>query len=93
VCLLLFVFLVWLGRRRHRDGDVIIAYTLLYAVARFVLEFFRGDADRGFIFGGLLSTSQFIGIILFGVAVVVLMVRRRKPNPVAPAMERKRGSR
>ena len=77
VCLVLFGVLMWLARRRHRDGDVIAAYTLLYAVARFVLEFFRGDADRGFVFGGLLSTSQFIAIILFGVAVVVLIVRRR----------------
>jgi phosphatidylglycerol:prolipoprotein diacylglycerol transferase len=61
-CFALFGCLVWFGRRRHRDGDMIVAYTLLYAVGRFVLEYFRGDADRGFVFGGLLSTSQFIGI-------------------------------
>jgi len=79
VCLALFAFLVWFARRRHRQGDVIVAYTLLYAAARFVLEFFRGDADRGFVFGGLLSTSQFIGLIMFAVAAVVLIVRRRTP--------------
>jgi phosphatidylglycerol:prolipoprotein diacylglycerol transferase len=78
VCLVLFGFLLWLGRRRHRDGDIIVAYTALYAIARFVLEFFRGDADRGFFFGGMLSTSQFIGIIMLGLAVVLLIVRRRK---------------
>jgi phosphatidylglycerol:prolipoprotein diacylglycerol transferase len=78
VCLVLFGFLLWLGRRRHRDGDIIIAYTALYAIARFVLEFFRGDADRGFFFGGMLSTSQFIGIIMLGLAVVLLIVRRRR---------------
>src|SRR5580765_8470428 len=77
VCLVLFGFLVWLERRPHRDGTIIGAYTLLYAVARFVLEFFRGDADRGFVFGGLLSTSQFIGLVLFVIAVVVLISRRR----------------
>ncbi len=27
------------------------------AAAHFLLEYFRGDADRGFLFGGLLSTS------------------------------------
>src|SRR5215468_747270 len=70
VCLVLFGFLVWFGRRPHRDGDVIATYTLLYAIARFGLEFFRGDADRGFVFGGLLSTSQFIGIIMFVVALI-----------------------
>jgi phosphatidylglycerol:prolipoprotein diacylglycerol transferase len=78
VCLALFGFLLWLGRRRHRDGDIIIAYTALYAIARFVLEFFRGDADRGFFFGGMLSTSQFIGIIMLALAVVILIVRRRR---------------
>src|SRR5262245_306667 len=77
VCLALFGFLVWLGRRPHRDGVVIATYTLLYAIARFILEFFRGDADRGFVFGGLLSTSQFIGIIMFVVALIVLIVRRK----------------
>ena len=76
-CLILFVLLVWFARRRHRDGDVIALYTLLYAVGRFVLEFFRGDADRGFVFGGLLSTSQFIGLVMFAAAGIILIVRHR----------------
>jgi phosphatidylglycerol:prolipoprotein diacylglycerol transferase len=78
ICLLLFGALVWLKRRKHADGDVIIAYTMLYAAARFVLEFFRGDADRGFVFGGLLSTSQFIGVVMFAFALVVVIGRRRR---------------
>jgi phosphatidylglycerol:prolipoprotein diacylglycerol transferase len=77
VCFALFGLLLWLGRRQHRDGDVIIAYTTLYAAARFLLEFFRGDADRGFVFGGLLSTSQFIGIIMFTLAAVAWIARQR----------------
>jgi phosphatidylglycerol---prolipoprotein diacylglyceryl transferase len=77
VCLALFGLLVWLDRRRHVEGDIILAYTALYAAARFVLEFFRGDADRGFLFGGLLSTSQFIGIVMFVLAAVLLIVRHR----------------
>jgi phosphatidylglycerol:prolipoprotein diacylglycerol transferase len=60
---------------------VILAYTLLYAIARFVLEFFRGDADRGFMFGGLLSTSQFIAAILGPAAMVLWLVRRRRSAP------------
>jgi phosphatidylglycerol:prolipoprotein diacylglycerol transferase len=75
-CLALFFFLVWLGRQRRRDGDVIVAYTLLYAIGRFVIEYFRGDADRGFVFGGLLSISQFIGLVMFFIA-ALLIVRRR----------------
>jgi phosphatidylglycerol:prolipoprotein diacylglycerol transferase len=78
VCLVLFVVLVRLGRRKHADGDVIVAYTVAYAIARFILEFFRGDADRGFVFGGALSTSQFIGIWMFGLAITVFVVRHHR---------------
>jgi phosphatidylglycerol:prolipoprotein diacylglycerol transferase len=78
VCLLLFVLLVRLSRRKRFDGEVILAYTTLYAIARFVLEFFRGDADRGFVFGGMLSTSQFIAAILGPVAILLWLVRRRR---------------
>src|SRR5438128_8645082 len=77
VCAALFVVLLQLTRRKQFDGEVILSYTLLYAVARFVLEFFRGDADRGFIFGGLLSTSQFIAVLLAPVAIALWMARRR----------------
>ena len=77
VCLVLFGVLVRLSRRKRFDGEVILAYTLLYAIARFVLEFFRGDADRGFMFGGLLSTSQFIAVILGPAAIALWLIRRR----------------
>jgi len=81
VCLVLFAVLVWFERRKRVEGDVIIAYTVLYAAARFVLEFYRGDDDRGFVFGGILSTSQFIAIVLFALAIVV-RARRHRPDEV-----------
>jgi phosphatidylglycerol:prolipoprotein diacylglycerol transferase len=77
ICLALFAVLVRLSRRKRFDGQIILAYTILYAVARFVLEFFRGDADRGFVFGGLLSTSQVIAAILGPAAIVLWAARRR----------------
>jgi phosphatidylglycerol:prolipoprotein diacylglycerol transferase len=77
VCLVLFFVLVRLSRRKTFDGQVILSYTMLYGAARFLVEFFRGDADRGFVFGGLLSTSQFIAVILMPVAGVLWLVRRR----------------
>jgi phosphatidylglycerol:prolipoprotein diacylglycerol transferase len=77
VCLALFAFLVWLSRRKRFDGEVLIAYSLLYGVARFILEYFRGDADRGFVFNGLFSTSQFIAILIVLLAIALLPSRRR----------------
>src|SRR5262249_25971127 len=84
VCLLLFATLVRLSRRKRFDGQVILTYTLAYAVARFILEFFRGDADRGFVFGGMLLTSQFIAVLL-GPAALVLYYRRQRSIAASPS--------
>ncbi len=67
--LLIFGILLWRYPRRTRDGQVFLLYLGLYAVARFFLEFLRGDEDRGFVFNHLLSTSQFIAILAAIVAV------------------------
>ena len=83
VCLVLFAFLVRVSRRKRFDGEVILAYTLLYAMARFALELFRGDVDRGFVAHGLLSTSQFIALVLGSATIAVWLVRRRKTLPRA----------
>lgn len=56
--------LLWLFPRRRFYGQIVMMYGLLYAVARFAIEFVRGDAARGFVFGGVLSTSQFIAILM-----------------------------
>jgi len=95
VCLLLFALLVRVERRKRFDGEVILAYTLLYAIARFILEFFRGDADRGFVFGGLLSTSQFIAAILAPAALALWFRRRQEQNHRLAYAEgtRRRGAR
>ncbi len=75
VCLALFVFLKWLSRRKKFNGELILAYSILYAVARFILEYFRGDTDRGFIMGGFLSTSQFIAILIVLVCIPIVFGR------------------
>jgi phosphatidylglycerol:prolipoprotein diacylglycerol transferase len=61
---LIFGVLLWLASRKRFDGQVVVAYVVLYSTARLGIEFFRGDSARGFVLGGLLSTSQLIGIIL-----------------------------
>ena len=71
-------FLAWLYRRQPRAGTVLAAYLMVYGVGRFVIEYFRGDADRGFVFGGMLSTSQAIAIAMVVVGAVLLAWSRRK---------------
>jgi phosphatidylglycerol:prolipoprotein diacylglycerol transferase len=75
--LALFLFLMWRLSRKHIAGQILMEYLILYSVLRFVIEFFRGD-DRGFVLYGLLSTSQFIAIlIVLGSAAVYYFVIRR----------------
>jgi phosphatidylglycerol:prolipoprotein diacylglycerol transferase len=77
-CLAIFGVLLWWFPRKKRDGDIFLGYLGLYAVARFFIEFLRGDEDRGFMFHHLLSTSQFIALlVLAGIAGVLLWRRAR----------------
>lgn len=91
-CLAIFLALVWLARRKTFDGQIIIAYSIVYAAARFLLEFVRGDVDRGFVFGGLLSTSQFIAVAIVILSLIVLPGRMRTPV-AAPARARSKSRR
>ncbi|MGD1101052.1 MAG: prolipoprotein diacylglyceryl transferase [Terriglobia bacterium] len=74
--LVIFGLLLWWFPKKKRDGDVFLGYVGLYAVARFWLEFLRGDEDRGFVFDHLLSTSQFIALLaLAGIGTVFIWRR------------------
>jgi len=73
-----FVILSFAYKKRAFKGQVFALYVLNYTMIRFTVEFFRGDADRGYVFGGLdhplssLSFPQLICIIGFIAALVML---------------------
>ncbi len=72
--------LVLLYRRKRFHGAIITSYVVLYSITRFFLETVRGDEERGFVFGGLMSTSQFLVVILAvaGIAAYVALYRRHR---------------
>jgi phosphatidylglycerol:prolipoprotein diacylglycerol transferase len=70
-----FIILYWMVKHKKFEGQVIGAYMFLYGFARFFLEFLRGDPGRGELFGGLLTGTQAIAIILV-IAGGVLWLRR-----------------
>jgi phosphatidylglycerol:prolipoprotein diacylglycerol transferase len=82
--LILFVLLSLLGRRKRWDGQVLVAYLLAYAVVRYTVELFRGDAARKFVGDGL-STSQAIAIAAALFGVVLWLWRRRAALLSRPA--------
>ena len=83
--LLVFFFLFWLHKRKRFNGQVILAYALLYSAIRFSIEFVRDD-PRGDILGLTtltgLSTSQLISIVIGLSALILLVVRRRRAQQI-----------
>ena len=86
--LIVFLFLLWMHRRKRFNGQVILFYALLYSIVRFAIEFVRDD-PRGDIFGLTtltgLSTSQMISLVVGIAAAVLLVIRWRRANATADA--------
>jgi phosphatidylglycerol:prolipoprotein diacylglycerol transferase len=76
----LFGLLLFLAGRKKFDGQIFWTYVFGYSLARFVIEFFRGDLERGFVFGGALSTSQVIALLLVVASSFALLTLRRLPQ-------------
>jgi len=76
--LILVILLVTERKGRPFAGRTFWLYMLLYAISRFIIEFYRGD-DRGAV--GMFSTSQFISILLAPLAIVMLVYLSRVVTP------------
>ena len=73
----IFIFLMWLSKRKVFDGQILWSYGILYSIGRFLIEYFRGD-DRGFPVEQVLSTSQFVGVFVFSFSAFMLLTLYRK---------------
>lgn len=71
-----FSLLIILRKHQSFKGQLFWTYILFYSVLRFVVEFFRGDEIRGFIFAGI-STSQAISVVMAAVAAAVYITKLR----------------
>jgi len=76
------VMLVYLERHKKRDGQIFWSFFLLYGLARFILEFWRGDAVRGFIIPDVMSVSQGISVLTVIIAAIMLLRRPKHIEPV-----------
>ena len=79
--LIIFLFLHWLQKHKSFDSQISWTYVILYSIMRFLVEFLRGD-ERGFVFDGLLSTSQLITLIMipFAVFMMLIMSKNKKKS-------------
>ena len=78
---LLCLVLLWLYRKKKRDGDIVAALLLLYPPVRFVEELLRSHEEASWL--GLISIAQLVSI--GGVLLGVVLVVRRKKRPLAAA--------
>lgn len=78
--ILTFVLVRYADKTWRRPFKVAGLYMILYSIGRFIIEFFRGDEERGNI--GFLSTSQFISIFILIGGIILFnlhsMMSRRK---------------
>jgi phosphatidylglycerol:prolipoprotein diacylglycerol transferase len=78
--LILIVLLITERRGRGFPGRTFWLYMLLYAVSRFVIEFYRGD-ERGMAWG--MSTSQLVAVVLVPISLLMLWRLRGRPAVAA----------
>ncbi len=80
----IFFLLLWLWKRKSFDGQVIGSYFFLYGIVRYFSEFYRDDPERGSMFHGAITGTQFISICLV-IAGGVLWMRRTRARELAHA--------
>jgi len=71
---LIMLYLLWRRNNKRFDGELFLSYLIGYAIGRFGIEFFRGDTERGFVLGGLMSHAQLVAVLIL---VVALLLYRR----------------
>ncbi len=77
----IFFLLLGIRRKKKFNGQIFLAYLLLYGIARLFLETFRGTSVQGFIIPDLLSSSQLISLVLIGIAVIGIIKLRHPGRP------------
>jgi phosphatidylglycerol:prolipoprotein diacylglycerol transferase len=70
-----FFILAWMLKRKKFDGQVIGTYFFLYGIARFFLEYLRGDPGRGEVFGGIITGTQLVALCLIAVGGFIWWLR------------------
>lgn len=65
----IFAVLHWRYAKRRFDGEITLLFFSMYSLFRGLIEFLRGDRDRGLYFGDTISTGQITGAIFIFVCI------------------------
>jgi phosphatidylglycerol:prolipoprotein diacylglycerol transferase len=75
---LIFVVLTLIYRKKKFHGQVFFSYFVIYAVFRFMIEFFRGDYLKSQYYLLNLTLSQWTGFFLFAFGLSMLLILRNR---------------
>lgn len=75
--LAIFVYLTWRFRKREYVGQIFFHGLILYSILRFLIEFFRGDDYRGYVFGGVFSYAQLVSLFILPFGIVGMFLYSR----------------
>jgi phosphatidylglycerol---prolipoprotein diacylglyceryl transferase len=79
-----FFLLTWMLKRRKFEGQVFATFLIFYGVARYFIEFLRGDPGRGEVFGGIMTGTQLISIgLVLGGGLIWWLRSVSRPVPAA----------
>lgn len=69
---LVFIIIYMYRKYKKFDGELIAIYGVLYAIARFVAEFWREpDFQLGFLFGNWLTMGQLLSLVMLVISVIL----------------------
>ena len=71
VNVIILITVLSIQKKKQFEGKLFLIYLMMYGIGRSIVELFRGDESRGFLFGGLLSHSQFIAICIIAISLWV----------------------
>jgi len=85
-----FIFLVVMLNRKKFDGQIICFDIVINSLARFFVEFYRGDPGRGYVFQGSsptlsLSVPQLFGLLGIASGIILYAVLKKKAASKAGA--------
>lgn len=76
-CLLVFLFLwFYLRKRTKHDGDMLLAYAVLYGFERMFVEGLRTDSL--WLIPDVVRVSQLVSFVVFAAGIIFILVRRAR---------------